>query len=77
MRPRGADGRRLAPGEIAEDLQLVVPRWSGPAMQRTDGSRVAAGFALLELSRAGLRLLDNPLPAAATAPPAQGNSPAN
>lgn len=77
MRPRGADGRKLAPGEVAEDLQLVVPRWSGPAMQRPDGSRVTAGFALIELSPAGLRLLETAPLRAAAGPPPQGNSPGN
>ncbi len=77
MRPRGADGRRVAVGEATPDLQLVVPRWSGPAMQRSDGSRVAAGFALFELSPAGLRVLDTSPQAGAASAPATTNSRAN
>lgn len=58
LRPSAASGqRRLEPGVPAEDLQLVVPRVSGQAMERADGSRVLPGFALLELDARGLRLV--------------------
>jgi hypothetical protein len=59
LRPSaGRDHRRVAIGGPAErDLRLVVPRLSGPPMERSDGSRVAPGFALLELGTEGLRVV--------------------
>jgi hypothetical protein len=49
---------RPSPGVPSADLQVVVPRLSGAAIERSDGSRVAPGFALLELGADGLRLLE-------------------
>jgi hypothetical protein len=68
LRPSaGGDHRRVAIGGAAEpDLRLVVPRLSGPPMERSDGSRVAPGFALLELGAKGLRVVSvHPAPARA------------
>ncbi len=57
LRPSMGAGARLATaGVAAPDLRIVVPRLSGPALERSDGSRVLPGFALLRLDAAGLRL---------------------
>jgi hypothetical protein len=56
-RPTSAGGnRRLPVGEPAKDLQLVVPRLSGPAVELGDGSTLSPGFALLTLDADGLAL---------------------
>jgi hypothetical protein len=58
MRPSAAGGaRRIAPGETSADLQLVVPRLAGAALERGDRSHVPPGFALLRLDGHGLQLL--------------------
>jgi hypothetical protein len=63
MRPSADAGHRRAAVVVAEpDLRLVVPRWTGPALERSDGSRVPAGFALLRLDRSGLALLPPAVP---------------
>jgi hypothetical protein len=48
--------RATISGQAEPDLRLVVPRLVGPAMERSDGSRVLPGFALLELGQGGLRV---------------------
>jgi hypothetical protein len=48
--------QRVAPGTAAADLQVVVPRLSGPAAERGDRSTVRPGFALLQLDPSGLSL---------------------
>ncbi|MFI5305821.1 MAG: hypothetical protein ACHQ53_00635 [Polyangiales bacterium] len=56
-RPTSTGGNsRLAAGEPAKDFQLVVPRLSGPAVERADGSMLPSGFALLRLDSSGLAL---------------------
>lgn len=51
-------GKQLAgPGEPAKDLRVVVPRLTGPALVRADGSRVPAGFDMLALDARGLAYL--------------------
>jgi len=57
LRPSAGAHRRAALGVSHADFQLVVPRLSGPAIERSDGSRVAPGFALLRLDSPGLSLL--------------------
>jgi hypothetical protein len=58
LRPSAAGGQRRAALGVAEpDLQLVVPRLSGPTLERDDGSRVAPGFALLRLDDKGMTLV--------------------
>lgn len=47
------DGSPRPPGIPADDLSLVVPRLSGPALERADGSRLPPGFAVVELSPEG------------------------
>jgi hypothetical protein len=59
LRPSAALGaRRVGVGEAAADLQIVVPRLAGPAMERADGSHVLPGFAVLRLDSDGLQLLE-------------------
>jgi hypothetical protein len=59
LRPSAAGGTRsLGPDSPANDLQIVVPRLTGAAMERSDGSRVLPGFALLRLDTEGLRWLE-------------------
>jgi hypothetical protein len=59
MRPLDAvTGAPLAFGVPSANLALVVPRVSGSALERSDGSSVAPGFALLRLDGSGLALLD-------------------
>jgi hypothetical protein len=53
-----AGAHRPSPGIPSSDLQIVVPRLSGAALERSDGSRVAPGFALLKLGDDGLSLLE-------------------
>jgi hypothetical protein len=53
-----AGAHRPSPGIPSPDLQLVVPRLSGQALERSDGSRLAPGFAMLKLDASGLRLLE-------------------
>ena len=50
-------GRRVGVDVPAPDLRLVVPRLSGVALERDDGSQVLPGFALLRLAHKGLRLV--------------------
>lgn len=58
--PSQAQGaRRLAAGQVSADLQLVVPRLGGPALVRSDGSKVPPGFAWLRLHRDGMRVLSD------------------
>jgi hypothetical protein len=58
LRPSAGGGqRRLETSTPAADLRLVVPRLTGPAMERSDGSRALPGFALLRLDAQGLQLL--------------------
>lgn len=60
--PAGQGGAvRLAPGQLAEDLQLVVPRIAGPALPLSSGGQLPPSAALLTLDAAGLRL-DSLLP---------------
>lgn len=47
----------LSRGEANHALRLVVPQINGAGIIRADGSRVAPGFALLELSDAGISFL--------------------
>jgi hypothetical protein len=62
LRPSAAGGHlRAALGVPYPDLQLVVPRLAGPAMERSDGSRVGPGFALLRLEAKGLSLVAAPV----------------
>jgi hypothetical protein len=51
----------IASGQLAADLQLVVPRIAGPALELSSGAALPAGAALLTLDQAGLRL-DSLLP---------------
>jgi hypothetical protein len=51
--------RRAAVGVAEPDLRLVVPRLTGPAIERDDGSRVPPGFVLLRLDDAGLTLVSS------------------
>lgn len=53
-----AGSHRPSPGLPNPDLQLVVPRIAGQALERSDGSRLTPGFALLKLDDAGLRLVE-------------------
>lgn len=54
-RARAGDGTRVVPvGVPAPDLRIVVPRLTGAATERADGSRVMAGFALVRLEPGGL-----------------------
>lgn len=55
-----AGAKRAAPDQASADFQIVVPRLSGPPLERDDGSRVPPGFALLQLDDSGLRLLEAP-----------------
>lgn len=64
MRPFTTDGARMRVGQASAGLNLVVPRLAGPVMERSDGSRVAPGFALVELGDEGLKLLAGPSEAA-------------
>jgi len=52
---------RLAHGQAARDLQLVVPRIAGPSLTLSSGGQLASGAALLTLDDAGLRI-DSLLP---------------
>lgn len=55
LRPSAGSGTRRVPlGVAAADLRIVVPRLAGPAQERSDGTRVLPGFALLRLDAAGL-----------------------
>lgn len=57
LRPSAGQGARaLGLDAAAPDLQLVVPRISGVAVERSDGSRVPPGFALLGFDDEGMRL---------------------
>lgn len=61
LRPTAAGGtQRLGTGVASHDLQIAVPQLSGAAIERDDGSRVASGFALLQLDGEGLRWLAEP-----------------
>lgn len=53
-----AGAHRPSEGLPIPDLQLVVPRISGPALERSDGSRLAPGFASLKLGDDGMRLME-------------------
>jgi hypothetical protein len=53
-----AGSHRPSPGLPSPDLQLVVPRISGQALERSDGSRLAPGFAVLKLDEGGLKLVE-------------------
>lgn len=55
--PHSAVGPLHPDAPPARDFALVVPRLWGPWQQRGDGERTAPGFALLELSESGLRLI--------------------
>jgi len=56
-RPRSSqDGSARPIAAPADDLSLVVPRLAGPALERADGSRLSPGFALVDLTAAGLVL---------------------
>lgn len=59
LRPSaGRDHLRANIGGPAEpDLRVVVPRLTGPAMERSDGSYVSPGFAVLELGARGMRVI--------------------
>jgi hypothetical protein len=57
LRPSAGGHRPATPGVPHADLQLVVPRLSGPPIERSDGSRVPPGFALLRLDSRGLSLI--------------------
>lgn len=48
------------PTSATESLHLVVPRLLGPASERADGSRQASGVVLLEVSDAGVSVLEVP-----------------
>jgi hypothetical protein len=62
LRPSAAGGHlRAALGVPYPDLQLVVPRLAGPVIERSDGSRVGPGFALLRLDAKGLTLVAAPV----------------
>jgi hypothetical protein len=55
--PARQRGQRSASlGELAPDLQLVVPRLGGPAIERASGALLGSSFALLTFDSAGLRL---------------------
>lgn len=55
LRPRADGGTRSVPlGVAGEDLQLVVPRLAGPALERSDGSLAPTGFALVRFDSDGL-----------------------
>ena len=57
LRPRTAVGdAALALGAAHPQARVVVPRVSGPAMERSDGTRVLPGFALVRLDASGLAL---------------------
>jgi hypothetical protein len=54
-RPSAGDGARSVPfGLGARDLRVVVPRLTGPAQERSDGTRILPGFAVLRLDADGL-----------------------
>lgn len=55
LRSSAGDGTRVVPaGMGAMDLRIVVPRLAGPAQERSDGTRVLPGFALLRFDASGL-----------------------
>lgn len=55
LRPRAADGTRSVPfGTASDDLRVVLPRLTGPALERSDGSLVPAGFAIARFAADGL-----------------------
>lgn len=58
LEPVRANGQRpVGWGESADDVRVTVPRLGGPALERSDGSRVPSGFALLQIDGPNVRLL--------------------
>jgi len=56
-RPRAGGGTRaVAVGEGAADLRMVVPRLTGAALERADGSLAPAGFAVAVFGADGLTI---------------------
>lgn len=57
LRPSAGDGTRAVPSGVpAADLRVVVPRLTGPAHERSDGTRVLPGFVVLRFDAAGLSI---------------------
>lgn len=52
--------RAAVPTAGITTLHLVVPRWLGPATERTDGSRQASGVMLLEVREGGVAVVEAP-----------------